>query len=206
MRNSKLRDLMWGAGNLALVASRPLVAILAAFLVSAGLILAVGANPIEGYAALYRGSVGSLSSWAVTAVRMTPLLLAGLGIGIGFKAGVFNVGAEGQIYAGAALATTFALIPLPVPSFMHITLCLLAGFVGGALWALLPGYLLAYRGISEVVITLMMNYVGIYLNSYLVHGPLAEVGACYPQSPLIQQTARLPILMKGTSMHAGILI
>ncbi len=193
-------------GDALLSASRPAIAIAAAFVVSAGLILAVGANPLQAYAALLAGSVGSKASLAVTAVRTTPLLLAGLGVAIGFKAGVFNVGSEGQIYAGGAAAVMVALMPLPLPGFIHAPLAVLAGFLGGAVWALLPGYLRAYRGISEVVITLMMNYIGIYFVSWLVHGPIAEPGAPYPQTHLIQSTARLPILLKGTSMHAGILI
>jgi simple sugar transport system permease protein len=117
------------------------------------------------------------------------------------------VGAEGQLYIGAAAATAVGLIPLPGPSWLHILSCIVAGILGGSFWALLPAYLRAYRGVSEIVITIMLNFVAIYLVSYLVHEPrlLALEGASYAQSRTILESAFLPILIKGTSMHIGII-
>jgi simple sugar transport system permease protein len=184
-------------------------AVLLAFAVSAVLIFLVGANPLEAYIAMLQGSVGGVGALTTTGVRMTPLLLAGLGVAISFRAGVFNIGAEGQLYLGAIGATVVALMPLGVPGWLHAALALLAGALGGAIWAAIPGYLLAYRGISEVVLTLMLNYVGIYLASYLVDtesGPLGERGASYSQSAQIQEAARLPTLVSGTSLHLGLVI
>jgi simple sugar transport system permease protein len=205
---SKNRLLLINAGNLLFSGGRPILAILMALLVSAGLILLYGANPLKAYSALLDGSVGSLAALANTGVRASPLILAGLGVAFALQAGLLNVGAEGQIYAGAIGATTVGIIPLPVPSWLHITLAILAAFIAGGIWGLVPAYLKAYRGISEIVISLMMNYLAIYLTSYLVHEPqpLAEKGAFYPESPMIVPGAQLPILIPGTSLHIGIIM
>jgi len=187
----------------------PLASIAAALAVSAVLIVIAGANPLQAYAAMFEGAVGGVASLSTTAVRMTPLLLTGLAVALSFRAGVFNVGAEGQLYAGAALATVVALLPLGLPSIVHLPLTLAAGFLGGALWILVPAWLRAYRGVSEVVTTLMLNFVGIQLVSYLVDpltGPVGERGASYAQSPTIPDSTTLPILIRGTSLHAGLLI
>jgi ABC-type uncharacterized transport system permease subunit len=197
------------AGNFGAKLAGTAIAVLLAFAVSAVLILLVGANPIRAYAAMLQGSVGGVAALTTTGVRMTPLLLAGLGVAISFRAGVFNIGAEGQLYLGAIGATIVALMPLGVPGWLHVSLALLAGVVGGAIWAAIPGYFLAYRGVSEVILTLMLNFVGIYLASYLVDtqsGPLGERGASYSQSEQIQLAARLPILVNGTSLHLGLVI
>lgn len=197
-----------GLGGLVLPYARPFLAIALALLVSAGLIWAVGANPIEAYAALLEGSIGSVAALANTGVRAAPLLLTGFAVGLGFKAGLWNIGGEGQMYLGAAAATAVGIIPLPVPAWLHLLLAVMAGFAGGALWALMPAYLRAYRGVNEVCTTLMLNYVAGYFVSWLLHepSPLAEKGAFFPMSPLILPSARLPILVKGTSLHAGLIL
>jgi len=154
------------------------------------------------------GAIGSKAALANTGVRTAPLLLGGLAVAFGFKAGLLNVGVEGQIYAGGAAAAAVGITPLPVPGWLHLTIAIIAGFIGGALWGVIPALLKAYRGISEIVITLMMNYVGIHFASLLVHepSPLALKDSFFPQSPNILSTARLPILLKGTSLHAGLII
>jgi ABC-type uncharacterized transport system permease subunit len=187
----------------------PLVAVVGALLVSAGLILLAGSDPVSAYGAMLGGAVGSVGSLATTGVRMTPILLTGLAVAVSFRAGVFNVGAEGQLYLGAALATAVALLPLGLPSPLHVLLALAAGAMGGAVWVAVPAYLRAYRGVSEVVTTLMLNFAGLYFISYLIDpitGPMGEPGASYAQSFPIQDSARLPILVRGTSLHAGLLL
>lgn len=187
----------------------PVIAILLAFIVSGVLILAVGVNPLRAYWAMIQGSLIGTNSLAVTGVRMTPLLFAGLGVAISFRSGIFNIGAEGQLYLGAIGATLVGLMPLSLPIIIHLPLAILAGFVGGALWAFIPGYFRAYRGVSEVVLTLMLNYVGIYFAAYMVNtesGPLGERGASYSQSPVLAESTRLPILISGTSLHAGLIL
>jgi len=189
------------------VAMRPLLAILAAFLVSSLLILTQGVNPLDAFAAMLKGSVGSVGALAASGVRAIPLLFGGFSFAVAARAGLFNIGVEGQLLMGAAAATAVAIRPLPVPQVVHVTLCLIAAFIGGALYALIPGLLRAYKQTNEVVITLMMNYIAINIVSYLVlDGPLKREGAWFPQSPDIQLTAWLPKLISRTSLHAGILI
>lgn len=187
----------------------PLSAVVGALAVAAGLIFLAGANPVAAYGAMLEGAVGSVGSLATTGVRMTPILLTGLAVALSFRAGVFNVGAEGQLYLGAAFATAVALVPLGLPAPLHVLAALLAGAVGGALWVAVPAYLRAKRGVSEVVTTLMLNFAGLHLISYLIDpitGPLGEPNASYAQSFPIQDSARLPILVRGTSLHAGLLL
>jgi simple sugar transport system permease protein len=208
--NVKKREIIVlpGIGGLVLSGARPILAIILAFAVSAVMIVAQGANPFEAYWAMLRGSFGSVAALANTGVRAAPLLLGGLGVALGFKAGLLNVGIEGQIYVGGSAAAAVGMIPLPVPGWLHLILAVAAGFLGGVVWGLIPAYLKAYRGISEIVITLMLNYVGIQVCSLLVHepSPMAEKGAFYPQSLPILPSAHLPILIKGTSLHLGIVI
>jgi general nucleoside transport system permease protein len=187
---------------------RPFFAIFLALIVSAVLILLYGKNPITAFGALLDGAIGSIPSLANTGVRATPLLFGGLAVAFAFKAGMLNVGVEGQIYAGGAAATTIGLIPLPIPPIFHLALAIIAGFIGGLLWGLIPALLRAFQGRSEIVTTLMFNFLGIYFVSYLVQfpGPLAQEGATFPMSPPILSNAHFPILIRGTSLHAGILL
>jgi len=206
--NERKTIMLRGFQGLILSSARPILAIILALMVSAVLIWAAGANPIEAYAALLKGSFGSVAALANTGVRATPLILGGLAVGLGFKAGLWNIGGEGQMYLGAATATVVGIIPLPIPAWLHLLLTVVAGFAGGVLWILTPAFLRAYRGVSEVVSTLMLNYVAGYFISWLLHepSPLAEKGTFFPMSPSILPSARLPILVKGTSMHGGLIL
>jgi len=203
-----LLEMQQGLIDFFIAGSRPILSIILAFLVSGVIIYLQGTNPLEAYAAMFRGAFGSTVAIGNTSVRTTPLLIGALGMTLGIRGGLFNVGGEGQLYLGAAAATAVGLIPLPVPNWLHIFLAIVAGILGGAFWALLPAFLRAFRGISEIVVTIMLNFVGIYLVSYLVHEPrlLAQEGASYAQSRTIMESAYLPIWVKGTSMHIGIII
>jgi general nucleoside transport system permease protein len=194
--------------GLLLSGGRPVLAIILALAASAIMIVIQGANPLEAYGAMLKGSFGSVAAVANTCVRAAPLLLGGLGVALGYKAGMLNVGIEGQIYVGGSAAAAIGIIPLPIPPWLHLVLAVLAGFLGGVIWGIIPAYLKAFRGISEIVVTLMLNYVAIQLCSLLVHepSPLAEKGAFFPQSPPILASAQLPILIKGTSLHIGIIL
>ena len=197
-----------GLGELALSGARPLIGILLGLLAGAGLIALSGVNPLAAYAAMLKGAIGSTQSISNVLVRASPLLLAGVGVAIGIKAGLWNIGAEGYMYMGAIGAGVVGIAPLPVPPIVHITLALLAGAVVGGFWGLLPAYLRAYRGVNEVVTTIMMNYVAIFFVSWMVHEPqpMAEPGAFFPMSRILAPTARLPILMTGTSLHPGFIL
>lgn len=188
---------------------RPLIAIIMAMIVSAGLISLVGANPLKAYAALLIGSVGSYKAISNTLVRASPLILSGLGVSLAVKVGLYNIGGEGQMYLGAIGATMAALlIPFPLPAWLHITISLLAGLLGGMIWGVVPALLRAYRGVSEVVTTMMLNTVAIAFTSWMVHypQPLGEEGAFFPMSPMIPKSAQLPILLPNTSLHIGVFL
>jgi ABC-type uncharacterized transport system permease subunit len=197
-----------GFGNLALTGLRPLIGILLGLLAGAGLIAISGVNPIDAYIAMVKGAFGSPLAFANVLVRASPLLLGGVGVALGIKAGIWNIGIEGYMYAGAIGAAMVGIFNLPLSPVIHITLSLLAGAVFAILWGLGPAYLRAFRGVNEVTTTIMMNYVAIFLTSWLVHEPqfMAEPGSFYPMSKIIVETSRLPILMRGTSLHPGFII
>lgn len=197
-----------GLGQFAISGARPLIGILLGLLVGAGLIALSGVNPLDAYRALLQGALGSPQAFSNVLVRASPLLLGGVGVAIGIKAGVWNIGVEGYMYSGAIAAGAVALIPLPVPPVIHILLAFLAGIVFAGIWGLGPAYLRAYRGVNEVVTTIMMNYVAIYFVSWMVHEPqpMAEPGSFFPMSKMIAPTAKLPILMSGTSLHPGFVV
>jgi ABC-type uncharacterized transport system permease subunit len=197
-----------GLGQLALSGARPLIGILLGLLAGAGLIALTGVNPLDAYLAMLKGAIGSPQSISNVLVRASPLLLGGVGVAIGIKAALWNIGAEGYIYMGAVGAAAVGIIPLPVSPIVHITLAILAAAVCAAFWGLGPAYLRAYRGVNEVITTIMMNYVAIFFVSWLVHEPqpMAEPGSFYPMSKMIAPTAQLPILMSGTSLHPGFII
>jgi len=189
------------------VGSRPLIALVLAFTISGLLILTQRVNPLTAFGAMLNGAVGSVGGLAATGVRAIPLIFGGLSFALAFQAGLFNVGVEGQLLVGAAAATTVAIQAWPIPGWLQMILAMLAAAFAGSLWALIPAYLRAYRGISEIVVTLMLNFIAANFISYLVlDGPLRRPGAWFPQSPDLVQATWLPLLIPRTSLHAGIII
>jgi simple sugar transport system permease protein len=181
-------------------------AILAALLVGSILISMSGSDPIAAYAALFEGAFFEYYGFASTLVKMSPLILAGLAVTVPLRAGLFNIGAEGQIYIGALFATLAALFLPEMPGWLHITVASLAGAVGGALWALVPALLKAYHRINEIIVTLLMNYVAINVISYVVSGPMLAQDAPYPYSDEIPEALFLPQIMERTDAHLGVVI
>ncbi len=188
------------------ILSSPLFAIFFSLLMGAILISLIGKNPLEAYRILFQESLFNYYGFANTLTKTSPLLLASLGILIALKGGQFNIGGEGQIYLGALGSTLVGLFIKDIPSVLHIILTLIFGFVFGALWGLIPGFLKAYRGINEVITTLLLNYIAINFISYLVNHPLAEPNAPSAYSPLITESAKLPIILPKTLAHAGIFV
>ncbi len=184
----------------------PLIAIAAALLVGAGLIIIAGKNPIAAYGALFQEAIANYYGFGNTLTKTTPLLLTSLGVLVALKAGQFNIGGEGQIYLGGLGSALVGLYVKGLPLVIHLPLALLAGFLFGAIWGLIPGYLKAVRGVNEVITTLLLNYVGQYFISYLVNGPMMQPGAPSPFSPKLPESAQLPTILPQTQTHAGILI
>ncbi len=188
------------------VTGQSAAAMAAALAVGAALVLVAGANPLTGYLALIGGAFGSLNSLAEVGVKAAPLLLAGLGIAFAFKAGYWNIGAEGQLYMGALGATWIGLHLGAWPMAVVLPAAVGTGFVLGAIWGLIPGLLLARLGVSEIINTIMFNYIAIFFVSYLVTGPMKEEGGYLPQTDLIAESAVLPKLLPPTRLHAGVLL
>ena len=182
-------------------------AILAALVVGAGLVMLAGANPIDTYAALFSGAFFDYYGFGSTLVRMSPLLLAGLAVIVPLRAGLFNIGGEGQIYVGALFGTVAALyLPDALPAPAAIILSILAGALGGALWALIPALLKAYRGVNEIITSLLLSHVAVYAVGVIIHTWLMEPGAPYPYSRELAPDRVLPVFMPQTQAHLGILL
>lgn len=188
-----------------LFATRTAWAVLAALMVGSVFILAGGGNPIEAYRTLFGEAFFDRFGFGTTLVKMSPILLAGLAVAIPLRAGLFNVGAEGQLYLGALFSSIAALYLPPMYWVLHLAMCIIAGMVGGAVWALIPALLKTYRGINEVIVTLLLNYVAIHLVSFAAGGPMMEEGAPYPYSEEIPFDLMLPLILLPTDAHAGVL-
>ncbi len=182
-----------------------LVALLVALLAIA---LALGGFPVG--AALRALVSGSLGSWdailSATLVRATPLLLTGLAVALAFRAGVMNIGAEGQLLAGATAATAVGALAAPLLGTMTLPIELAAAAAAGVVWSIVPAWLRRQFGVTEVISTIMMNFLAIHLVSYFVRGPLQEPTRIYPQSAALADVARLPPLFPGTRLHWGFVI
>ena len=192
--------------------SLPRTFALAAFVVATivlgtTLLLTLGGYDVRiALTALWTGSVGSWYAFtSATLVRAIPLALCGCAVAIAFRAGVFNIGAEGQLLAGAAAATAVAL-GIPSLGFTALLLALLAGAAGGAAWAAVAAALRTRFGVLEVISTIMLNFVALYAVSYLVRGPLQEPTHAYPQTTAFNDGLRLALVPGAGRLHFGIVI
>ena len=188
----------------------PLLATLAALGVGAIMLQLLGANPFVAYSALLKGAFGSQNALADTIVRATPLLLVGLGICIAFRAGVINIGGEGQFIAGALPATLLGLSFPDAPAIVLVPAALMFGFLGGAVWGSIPGLLKAYFNVNEILSTIMLNMIAVQMMNFLLRGPMIDPVQLQASSA-IPQTARLNTAFDlprwiPTRLHAGALL
>ena len=188
----------------------PIFATLAALGVGAVMLILLNVNPFEAYGAMLEGAFGSANSIAETLVKATPLLLVGLGICISFRGSVINIGGEGQMIVGALLATQMGLVFTNLPGWFVIMLAMLMGFIGGAIWGGIPGYLKAYFGVNEILSTVMMNAIAVQLMNFLLRGPMidpsqAQLDSKIPQTARLLEAFRLPRWMP-TRLHLGFLL
>lgn len=184
----------------------PVGAVIAALLVGAILLLMIGVNPLEAYWYLIFDNFSNIYSITEVIIKATPLILSGLAFTFAYRSGLFNIGAEGQMFVGAIAAVIVGLKLSFLPSPLVIFLSLVAAMAAGAIWGGIPGILKSRFGSSEIIITIMLNYVAIHLLSYLVDKPLREASGIYPQTDLIGESAFLPILITNTRFHLGVLI
>jgi general nucleoside transport system permease protein len=184
----------------------PVLAIGIGLLLGAMLLLFMGTPPWEAYQEMARGAFGSAYSLSETLVKATPLLLAGLGVGLAFQAGFWNVGAEGQLYMGAMGATWIALSYPGIPAPLLQPLMIVAGCLAGMFWGLIPAVLRARWRVNEIITSLMCNYIAILWVDFLVYGPWKDPRAFgFPFPPPLPPTARLP-LVPGGRVHLGLLL
>ncbi len=189
----------------------PFIGVVIALFVGALMLLALKANPIEAYAALFGGAFGSSSGLTQTLVKATPLLLVGLGVCIAFRASVINIGGEGQIIAGALMGTWFPLTFRTWPGWLLVPSTLVMGFLAGAAWGFLPGILKARLKVNEILSTVMMNAIAVQLMNLLIRSVLIDpagitAGTYLAQSERLPAQSWLPRLIPQTLLHAGSLI
>lgn len=154
-------------------------------------------------AGLWNGSLGTSAGLGAMIVRSTPIALVAVGVSITLRAGILNVGGEGQLYIGALAATAVALY-VPAPAIVSIFLSLAAALLAGAAWILLPAMLKIRRRIDEIITTVMMTYIGMQVVSYFIAGPMKAEGALFPVSETVPHV--LPTLIPGTSSSYGFVI
>jgi simple sugar transport system permease protein len=177
----------------------PVFAVILALILGAITMLATGVSAqsiTRAFVALFTGSVGSLQAISETLTAATPVTLAALGIALGFRAGLFNIGAEGQILVGgiAAVAVGFSLPNVPL--VIHLPLALLAGALAGAAWGAIAGWLKAATGAHEVITTSMLNLIAMRLTDYLLRNPpIQKPGRSDPISQSVLPSAELPHLL-----------
>jgi len=191
----------------------PIIAVVMALILGAVIMLATGVSPAtigESFLALLDGSLGSVSAISETLTAATPLTLAALGIALGFRAGLFNIGAEGQLLIGGMAAVIVGFSFAGMPTVIHLPLAILAGIVFGALWASIAGWLRATTGAHEVILTIMLNLISYRLVDYLLRSPWVQrPGRADPISKSVVETAELPLLAwldPNLRLHAGIFV
>lgn len=177
----------------------------AGVLAAVGLAGLFGASPFAAVSALVRGAVGSPAGLTETILEAIPLLFTGLGVALAFQAHLWNIGAEGQLLVGELAGAALALHARAWPTAVLLPAVLAAGAAAGAVWAAAAAALRVYRGVPEVISTIMLNFLALYLVSWVVTGPLKERGQEIPRTALIPLAARLPAWGSG-GLHAGLVL
>lgn len=198
----------------------PTLAFVTALVAGAIIMLLSGDNPLPAYRGLAEGAIGDLSSISRSLRTATPLLLTGLSVAFAFKAGLFNIGASGQLLMGSIAAAAVGVNGEGLPAIIHVPLAVVAGGLAGALWGAIPGILKAWRGAHEVITTIMLNYVASLFTGWMVYaggtqgqqpGPLSDPTAAargISQTPPVLESARLPELLPSllSRVHWGFVI
>lgn len=184
----------------------PLIAVAITFLIVSVLILIAGAHPGEAFYELLINPLTRPTARAEILVKATPLLLTGVAVAFAFAGGYYNIGAEGQLYAGAVAAAWAGTQLHEQPALVAIPVMLVCGFAAGMLWALPPAILRIRLGVDEVVTTLLLNSVMLFFVSALLNGPWRDPISNWPQSPTIAASAQFPQLFARTRIHLGFLV
>lgn len=184
----------------------PVMSVVLALLFCAVFLALTGRHPIELYAAMVSGALGSAYGLSETTVKAIPLMLCGLGVAVAYRMQLWNIGAEGQLYLGAFAATWLPLTFPELPAFIMLPTMVVLGAAAGALWALGPAYLRVKWRVNEIITTLMLNYVGILLVNYFVYGPWRDPkGFNFPLTAQFPPAAMLPTF-GDSRIHVGLLL
>lgn len=183
-----------------------ILTVVLAFLTGAVYLWIMGKDPLGAYGLLFGRGLGSSFGITETLIVAAPLLFVSAGLLVALKAGVWNIGIDGQFLIGAC----FVGIAAPylvnfLPPWLMLLACAGLGIIGGALWGVIPALLKVRYGLNEIITTIMMNYVALFLTSWLVKGPFKDTTVVPPQTPLIPQAYRLPAL-PFTRIHIGLLV
>lgn len=185
----------------------PLVAVAATFVIASLLVLAAGASPLSVFGLVIKGAAGSRFALLETLTRATPLIFTGLAVAVAFRAKLWNIGAEAQLYAGALMTVVLGTGALPLPAPILIPLLMIAAMAAGAALLLGPAIMKTRLGVDEVVTTLLINFIMLLFISMLLEGILKDpMGMGWPRSPKIIADAQLPKLIARTRLHLGFVI
>jgi general nucleoside transport system permease protein len=180
-------------------------AAIVALAASGALVAIAGVPPIDAYSAIWTGGLESTAALGTLSVTMLPLLFAALAFAVPFRAGLYNIGIEGQLYLGA-LASVVVGLHVDAPQYVVLPLAVLAGMAAGMAWAIIPALLKVSRGVNEIVSSLFLNYVAIFFTNYLLAGPLEAPDIGVPQTQILPSDAHFPTLVAETRITLAIVL
>jgi simple sugar transport system permease protein len=194
-----------GIGRIAEAVVRSVVPVILALVTGGLVLLALGANPVTFYRNIWSGGI-ELTAWQDTVMRMAPLLLIACGLIFVFKAGIWNLGIDGQfLLAAAVIAGIGPPMFGSIPDWLLFVILFLVAAIVGAVWTIVPALLRAYYGVNEIITTLMMTFIGINLANILIKGPFQDEASNVPQTRAIPFTHLLPTI-PGTRIHCGVIV
>jgi simple sugar transport system permease protein len=193
--------------TLARIIGLPALAIAMTLIFTAALVMIAGAAPLAVFGQVLKGAAGSQFALLETLTRATPLIFTGLAVAVAFRARLWNIGAEAQLYAGAVATVLLGTGALALPAPVLVPVLIAAAMLSGALLLLGPAILKIRFGVDEVVTTLLLNFIVLLFVSYLLEGPLKDpMGMGWPQSPRVIADAQLPRLVQGKRLHFGFVL
>lgn len=184
----------------------PLLAIIVALMIGAVFMWFVGKNPLVAYGTMFYGAFGSWINFGETLVYITPLIFAGLAVALAFRGGLFNIGVEGQIIVAMLVAAWVGASWTGLPTWLHGLATLIMGGLAGAIWAGIPGACKAYRGVHEVISSIMMNWIALFLTHYFVMGPLLAPPGTIPATREIADVTKFLRFLPPSRANLGIFI
>jgi simple sugar transport system permease protein len=197
--------MMSRSGRLGSQLGGAVAAAIVALAASGALVAIAGVSPTSAYSAIWTGGLGSTMALGTTAVTTLPLLFAALAFAVPFRAGLYNIGIEGQLYLGA-LASVVVGLNVDAPQYILLPLAVLAGMAAGMAWAIIPALLKVSRGVNEIVSSLFLNYVAIFFTNYLLAGALEAPDIGVPQTEILPPAAHFPTLVADTRITLAVVL